>query len=99
LLDVFEAEQHLIFGQCLGPAAKTVPLQFLMIWRSRSLSHRSASSIAFSISGSSGSASFSITKSDHMRAHFATIPLHVIHFAAGINRQPGCVGVTVSRAS
>jgi hypothetical protein len=29
LLDVFEAEQHLIFGQCLGPAAKTVPLQFL----------------------------------------------------------------------
>jgi hypothetical protein len=89
----------LIFGQRLGPAAKTVPLQFLMIWRSRSLSHRSASSIAFSISGSSGSASFSITKSDHMRSHFATIPLHVIHFAAGINRQPGCVGVTVSRAS
>ena len=29
LLDVFEAEQHLIFGQRLGPAAKTVPLHFL----------------------------------------------------------------------
>ncbi len=28
LLDVFKAEQHLIFGQRLGPAAKTVPLQF-----------------------------------------------------------------------
>jgi hypothetical protein len=28
LLDVFEAEQHLIFGQRLGPAAKTVPLHF-----------------------------------------------------------------------
>lgn len=29
LLDVFQAEQHLIFGQRLRPAAKTVPLQFL----------------------------------------------------------------------
>jgi hypothetical protein len=28
LLDVLEAEQHLIFGQCLGPAAKA-PLQLL----------------------------------------------------------------------
>jgi hypothetical protein len=88
----------LIFGQRLSPAAKTMPLQFLD-GRSRSFCIRSASSIAFSISGSSGSASLGITKSDHIRPHFATIPLHVIHFAAGINRQPGCVGVTVSRAS
>ena len=29
LLDVFEAEQHLIFRQRLGPAPKTVPLQLL----------------------------------------------------------------------
>ena len=29
LLDVFEAGQHLIFRQRLGPAAKTVPLHFL----------------------------------------------------------------------
>lgn len=29
LLDVFEAEQHLIFEQRLSPAAKTMPLQFL----------------------------------------------------------------------
>jgi hypothetical protein len=29
LLDVFKAEQHLIFGKRLGPAAKTVALQFL----------------------------------------------------------------------
>jgi hypothetical protein len=28
LLDVFKAEQHLIFGQRLGPAAKMVPLHF-----------------------------------------------------------------------
>jgi hypothetical protein len=28
LLDIFETEQHLIFGQRLGPAAKTVPLHF-----------------------------------------------------------------------
>jgi hypothetical protein len=29
LFDVFETEQHLVFGQRLGPAAKTVPLHFL----------------------------------------------------------------------
>ena len=29
LLDVFEAEQQLIFGQRLGPAAEAMPLQFL----------------------------------------------------------------------
>jgi hypothetical protein len=54
-----------------------------MIWRSRSLSHRSASSIAFSISRSSGNAALGMIKSDHVRRHFATIPMHLIHFAAG----------------
>ena len=39
----------------------------LMIWRSRSFCTRSASSIAFSVSGSSGNASLGITKSDHIR--------------------------------
>ena len=70
-----------------------------MIWRSRSFSHRSASSIAFSVSRSSGNASLGMIKSDHIRRHFATISTALIHFAAAINHQPGCVGVTVSRAS
>jgi hypothetical protein len=38
-------------------------------------------------------------KSDHIRQHFATITTRLIHFAAAINRQPGCAGVTVSRVS
>jgi hypothetical protein len=38
-------------------------------------------------------------KSDHIWRHFATISMRLIHFAAGIKRQLGCVGVTVSRAS
>jgi hypothetical protein len=59
-----------------------------MIWRSRSLSQRSASSIAFSVAGSSGSASFGITKSDHNRRHFATVARRLIHFAAAIKISP-----------
>jgi hypothetical protein len=40
-----------------------------------------------------------MTKSDQIRRQFATISMPLIHFAAGIQNQPGCVGVTVSRAS
>jgi len=77
LLDI-EAEQHLIFRQRLGPAAKTVPLHFsLMIWRSRSLSHCSASSIAFGVSRSSGNASLGTIESDHIRRQFATVSMRL----------------------
>ena len=72
----------------------------LMIWRSRSFCTRSASSIAFSVSGSSGSASLGMIKSDHIRPELCDdLPARLIHFAAGSNHQPGCVGVAVSRAS
>src|SRR5437867_3411485 len=59
-----------------------------MIWRSRSFCVRSASSIAFSVSTSSGNASLGMTESDHSRRHFATVSMRLIHFAAEINDQP-----------
>ena len=71
----------------------------LMIWRSRSFSCRSASSIAFSVSGSSGSASLDMIKSDHIRRQFATISIGPDSLRRSDQHQPGCVGVTVSRAS
>lgn len=52
-----------------------------MIWRSRSLSCRSASSIAFSVSGSSGRLSLT-GKSEHIRARLTTRSMPLIHFAA-----------------
>jgi hypothetical protein len=67
----------LIFGQCLGPAAKTVPLQFLDDLRSRSFCIRSASSIAFSASRSSGNASLAMTESNHIRRHCATVSMRL----------------------
>jgi hypothetical protein len=88
LLNVFEAQQHLIFGQRFRSAAKTMSLQFLDDLRSRSFCIRSSSSIAFSVWRSSGSASLGITKSDHIWRHFATISMRLIHFAAGINYHP-----------
>jgi hypothetical protein len=72
LLDVFEAEQHLIFGQRLGPAAKTVPLQFLddltqpLALTPLGEQHR------FHVSRSSGNTSLAMTESDHIRQHLAT---------------------------
>jgi hypothetical protein len=57
----------------------------------RSFCIRSASSIAFSVSGSSGKMSLAMIKSDHLDAADS--------LRRRINRQPGCVGATVSRVS
>ena len=50
LLDVFQAQQHLVLGQRLRPAAKAVALQLLDDLTQPFVLHRSASSIAFSVS-------------------------------------------------
>ena len=68
LLDLFKAEQQLIFRQRLGPAAEAMALQFLDDPDgSRSFCVRSAISIAFSVPGSSGSESVTtvMTGLDH----------------------------------
>ena len=58
LLDVLEPEQQLVLGQRLGASAEAMTLQLLddLVAAARSRA-RSASSIAFSVPGSSGSAS------------------------------------------
>jgi hypothetical protein len=53
------------------------PSNSLMIWRSRSFCIRSTSSIAFSVSRSSGNASLAMTESDHIRRHFATVSMRL----------------------
>jgi hypothetical protein len=40
-----------------------------------------------------------MTKSDHIRPNFATIGEASDSLSRRINHQPGCIGVTVSRAS
>jgi len=70
-----------------------------IVFRKRSFCTRSASSIAFNVSESSGNASLGMTKSDHIRPNFATIGEASDSLSRRINHQPGCIGVTVSRAS
>jgi len=49
---------------------------------------RSASSIAFNVSGSSGRLSIDTHRSDHIRRRFAMIARPLIHFAAAALHYP-----------
>jgi hypothetical protein len=49
----------------------------LMIWRSRSFAHRSASGIDFSVSRSSGKRRSVMTESDHIQRYFATVSMRL----------------------
>jgi hypothetical protein len=60
-----------------------MPPQLLMIWRSRSFCIRSASSIAFSVAGSSGSASLGMPNQIIFGRTLRRPARFLIHFAAG----------------
>ena len=99
LLDVFQAEQHLIFRQRLGAAAEAMALQLLDDLAQPLGAARSASSIAFSVPGSSGACpSAAVMKRDYIIAATTCEPLRLglIHSVAD---QPGCTGAGVSRAA
>ena len=99
LLDVFEPEQHLIFGQRLGAAAEAMALQFFDdLDEAARCATRSAISIAFSVPGSSGSHPSSTVMAglDHAPRCVASVSGALIHCAAD---HPGCIGAGVSRAA
>jgi hypothetical protein len=54
-----------------------------MTWHNRSFCIRSASSIAFNVSRSSGNASLGMIESDYIRGQFATVSMRPIHLAQG----------------
>ena len=92
LLDVFEAKQQLVLGQRLGPSAEAMALQLWMICSSRSARARSASNIAFSVPGSSGSVSAmtAMARLNHRPRLVASTPTVLIHCAAGSARLHRC---------
>ncbi len=100
LLDLFQAEQQLIFRQRLGAPAEAMTLQLLDdLARAARSRARSASSIAFSVPGSSGSASAATVMArirSCRRSASRAFESTLIHCAAD---HPGCSGAGVSRAA
>ena len=100
LLDVLEAQQHLLLGKRLCLPAKAVALQFLDdLTQPLALVKPLASSIALSVSGSSGRLSLT-GKSEHIRARLTTCSMPLIHFvAARLTIIRLASATTVSRAA
>jgi hypothetical protein len=98
LVSLFEAKKQLVFGQRLGATAEAMTLQLLDDLFEPLGPRRSASTIALSVLGSSGSASAMtvMTKIEHGLRCAASRRMHLIHCVAA---QLGCKGTMVSRGS
>ena len=98
LLDVFEPEQHLIFGQRLRASAKTMTRNSLMIWRSPSFCTRSASQHRLQRAGHRQEAYRRGQPWRHYimrRAAPASISGSLIHRAAIIQAAPALVSLAL----